>query len=468
MPSPDDNPSSSPPSGAFDVGLLSPVTVTHDHLVGDTRIAAAMVEVEVALARSSARAGIVPESAASAIASALDGWEPDAAELARLAVAGGNPVIPLVAVLRARVATADADAATWVHRGATSQDVVDTALMLVAGRAIAQIDASLAVVTDALAGLADRHRATVMAARTLTQQSTPTTFGLVAAGWLVGAVAARRGLPRELPVQLGGASGTLASFVELGGGPLTGVPSALALPALLAEELGLAAPALAWHTRRGVITGLGDALATAIDSLGVIAADLATLSRTEIGEVGEPGGAGVGGSSAMPQKQNPVRSVLIRSAAQRAPGLAAELHRSAATAVDQRPDGAWHAEWPVLRELLRLALGTSALGAELLPGLHVDAERMRENLERTGPLIVSERLSLVLGPRLGPTRVQEYVDRAGRGGDLAAILHAELADDPDVAGIDLVDLLDPARYLGAADALITAALLDSASPGPLS
>lgn len=341
---------------------------------------------------------------------------------------GGNPVIPLVAVLRARVAEVDAEAAGWVHRGATSQDVIDTALMLVASRALTRVDSALAATVDALALLADGHRATVMAARTLTQQSTPMTFGLVAAGWLLGVAEARRNLPRALSV------------------------------ALLAEELGLAAAALPWHTRRTPITGLGDALTTVIDSLGVIATDVATLSRTEIGELGEPGGVGMGGSSAMPQKQNPIMSVLIRSAAQRAPGLAAELHRSAASSVDQRPDVAWHAEWPALRELLRLSLGASDLAAQLLVGLRVDAERMRGNLERTGPLIVAERLSLVLEPLVGPARVREYVRLASRGENLAALLAA----DPALVSVNLAGLLDPTHYLGASNALIDAALADAA------
>ncbi len=433
----------------FDVGLLSPVTAGHDASVSDAAVASAMVEVEIALAWASARADIAPDSAASAIASALAGWHPDAAKLARAAVAGGNPVIPLIAALRAQVGTVDAHAAAWVHRGATSQDIVDTALMLVASRALARVEASLATAVDALAALADQHRGTVMAARTLTQQSTPTSFGLVAAGWLLGVVDARSALPRELPAQLGGASGTLASFVELGG-----ERAATALPALFAAELGLAAPTLPWHTRRGVVTRLGDALTTVIDSLGVIATDVATLSRTEIAELSESGG---GGSSAMPQKQNPVRSVLIRSAAQRAPGLAADLHRSAATAVDQRPDGAWHAEWPVLRELLQLALGTSALAAELMSRLQVDAERMRHNLAQTGPLIVSERLSLALGPKIGAAAVQGYVHRALAGEDLAALLAADSA----LEGIDILALVDPAEYLGAQDALIDEALREA-------
>ena len=433
----------------FDVGLLSPVTVGHDALVSDAAIAAAMVEVEVALARASAAVGIVPASAASAISTALTGYRPDTAELARQSRGGGNPVIPLVAELRARVAAADPDAAGWVHRGATSQDIVDSALLLVASLAVAAIDASLTTVADTLAYLAAEHRGTLMAARTLTQQSTPTTFGLVAAGWLLSVDEARATLDRPLPAQLGGASGTLASFVELGG-----AAAAVGLPARFAAELGLAAPVAPWHSRRAAITGLGDALVTATDAVGTIAANVATLSRTEIGELGEAGGAGHGGSSAMPQKQNPVLSVLIRSAAQRAPGLAAELHRSAALTVDQRPDGAWHAEWPVLRELLRLALGASATAAELLVGLRVDAGRMRANLAASGPLLVAERLSLVLGPRLGAARVQELVDRAAAGEDLAALL----ATEPGVGDLDLGELLDPANYTGAADALIDAAL----------
>jgi 3-carboxy-cis,cis-muconate cycloisomerase len=442
------------PSSEFDVGLLSPVTVGHDGLVSDAEIASAMVEVEVALARASAAVGLVPESAAEAIATALTGFRPDPAALARDARDGGNPVIPLVAALRSRVAEADPDGAGWVHRGATSQDIIDSALMLVASRAVQQIEASLGDAADSLARLATEHRDTIMAARTLTQQSTPTTFGLVAASWLLAVDEARVGLTQRLPAQLGGASGTLASFVELGD-----AKSAAALPARFAAELGLEAPAAPWHTRRGAVTRLGDILATVTDALGAIATNVATLSRTEIGELSEAGGAGHGGSSAMPQKQNPVLSVLIRSAAQRAPGLAAELHRSAALTVDQRPDGAWHAEWPVLRELLRVALGASATAAELLGGLRIDRERMRANLAASGPLLVAERLALVLGPRLGSSPVQQLIDRATAGEDLAALL----ADESGIGDLDLGELLDPANYTGAAGILVDAAVADHAA-----
>ena len=248
------------------------------------------------------------------------------------------------------------------------------------------------------------------------------------------------------PAQLGGAGGTLASFVELYG---AGV--AAELPAAFAAELALAVPDAPWHTTRWPVTELGDALVQAIDAVGVIATDVATLGRTEIGELSE--GVG-GGSSAMPQKQNPAASVLIRSAALRAPQLGATLHLAAAFAVDERPDGAWHAEWPALRELLRLALGATGTAARLVAGLQVDADAVARNLAQTDGLIVAERLSLALGPVLGKARVTAIVSAAGRGEDLAALLRAE----PELAGVDLDALLDPAGYTGLADALIERAV----------
>lgn len=446
---------------ALDGGLLSPVTVGHDETVTDAAYLDALVTAEVALARAWVEAGVAPAEAIDEIETEF-GWQGalrgcrdhgvDGTALAAAAVAGGNPVIPLVGRLKERVGV---DARVWVHRGATSQDIVDTAAMVVARAATSRIVAALVHTEVSLRSLARSRRDEVAAARTLTQHAVPTTIGLRAAGWLRSVERARArvdDVQHHLPAQLGGAAGTLASFVEI-----AGPEAAAALPAAFAHELGLAAPEAPWHTSRWPVTELGDALVQAIDAVGKIATDVATLSRTEIGELAE--GAG-GGSSAMPQKRNPAASVLIRSAALRAPQLGATLHLASALAADERPDGAWHAEWPTLRELLRLALGATAHAASLVAGLHVDTDAVARNLAATGGLIVSERLSIVLGPVLGAARVSELVTAAAAGGDLAGLLAAS----PDVAALAaeagatpeafVADLLDPARYTGLAGRLV--------------
>jgi len=446
---------------ALDEGLLSPVTVGHDETVTDAAYLDALVTAEVALARAYREIGLAPDEAVDEIETEF-GWQGalrgcrdhgvDGTALAAAAVAGGNPVIPLVGRLKERVGV---DARLWVHRGATSQDIVDTAAMVVARAATSRIVAALVHTEVSLRSLARSRRDEVAAARTLTQHAVPTTVGLRAAGWLRGVERARArvdDMQHQLPAQLGGAAGTLASFTEI-----AGPEAAAALPAAFAHELGLATPDAPWHTSRWPVTELGDALVQAIDAVGKIATDVATLSRTEIGELAE--GAG-GGSSAMPQKRNPAASVLIRSAALRAPQLGATLHLASALAADERPDGAWHAEWPTLRELLRLALGATAHAASLVAGLHVDTDAVARNLAATGGLIVSERLSIVLGPVLGAARVAELVTEAAAGGDLAALLAAS----PDVAALAAAagatpeafaaDLLDPARYTGLAGRLV--------------
>lgn len=403
-----------------------------DLLVADSAIVAALVRVEVALVAAAARAGIVPTDAADAVAASLNGLGIEASTLASQASVGGNPVIPLVPLLRAEVARHSPDAAQCVHRGPTSQDVLDTALMLVAADAVDQIRRDLAKAAARVGEMADRHRGTVMVGRTLTQHATPTTFGAVAAQWalaLADAVVALDRVRGELPVQLGGASGTLASFVALGGSD-----AAARLPQLLAEELGLAAVPT-WHVRRTPVTRLGNALVEAVDAAAFIGSQVAVLARPEIAEVAEGTG---GGSSTMPQKQNPVASILLRSLGQRAPGLAAELHRSAALAVDQRPDGAWHAEWPALRELLRLALGAGDRVVALVVGLQVDSDRMAHTLADAGPAILSERVSLVAG--------------SDAAAELIAAAQSGRVPDVDPA------LLDPAGYLGLAEQLVDQAL----------
>jgi len=348
-----------------------------------------------------------------------------------------------------------------VHRGATSQDILDTALMLTARRALAIVLDDAHTTITALAALADRHRETLMAARTLTQHSVPTSFGLKAVGWLHGIVRATRRLDAtraQLCVQWGGAGGTLASFALLGP-QRTGIE----LQQAIAAQLNLKVPLVPWHTQRAFITEVADAATQLSDALGKIATDVLVLVRPEIGELKEPHAAGRGVSSAMPQKQNPVLSVLINGATHRAPSFAADLHRSA-NAVDERPDGAWHGEWSAFRELLRLVGGAAHLATQLIPGLIVNTDAMLANVRRDGPLIVSERLMLEFGPFVGKKKLHEMVTASVRDStvDLAATLRAE----PSLAMISderLAASLDPANYLGAADDLITRVLDDLAA-----
>ncbi|MEN2738408.1 lyase family protein [Microbacterium sp. X-17] len=434
-----------------DEGLLTPVGVGFDEPVADAAVLDALVTAEVALTRSWAAAGAASAATADAVSAVL-GWRGDAgfctghgielAALAAHAVADGNPVVPLVPRLRAAVPP---EHRVWVHRGATSQDILDTALVLVARDAGARLVAALQEAEAALADLARVGRGTVAAARTLGQHAVPTTVGLRAATWVAGLRRARGRLDTALaalPAQLGGAAGTLASFVAI-----ADAATAAGLPRRYAAELGLVAPEAPWHTNRWPITELGDALVQAVDACGVVATDVATLSRTEIGELAE---GAPGGSSAMPQKQNPVASVLVRSAAIRAPHLGATLHAAAALAGDERPDGAWHAEWPALRELLRLALGATGTLARLASGLRVDEAAVARNLAATRGLIVAERLAIELTPLVGADAVAALLARAAAGESLPAVLAA--ADG--LEGVDVGALLDPAGYTGLAGDLV--------------
>ncbi|MFI7584801.1 lyase family protein [Kocuria sp. M1N1S27] len=452
-----------------DVGLLSPGAHRGDGHTDDTAVLQALLDVEAAWVAAQSGAGLAPPGAAASARAAARAEDYDAADVARRAEGGGNPVIPLLADYRRRLGDLDPEAVRWVHRGLTSQDVMDTAMMLVVHRAAGPLARDLGHTRDALAGLADAHRGTVLAARTLTQHALPTTFGLKAASWLAGLQDLEDDLAEldRLPVSYGGAVGSLAASVALFPGAPDAAERALDLARRWARELGLSLPPHVWHTARRPVLRTGETLAAVCSSLGRIANDVLLLSRPELGELREPAAEGRGVSSAMPQKQNPVLSVLLKRTALTAPQLVAQLQLAASLSLDERPDGAWHAEWPALRELTRLTVAASSHAAELTAGLTVGTTRMRANLDASGPAVLAERISAALAPLVpaaggssGAQRVQAVVREhaTDRPGLLTALVRlAAGAERPGGAAVDeefVAGLLDPAGYLGANDLLI--------------
>ena len=408
----------------------------------------AMLEAERALAAAGAAADLVPPEAAAEIGKACDADRFDAGALAVEGRAAGNAAEPLVRALAGAVGQ---DASRWVHRGATSQDVVDTAAMLVARSALAAIVGEADRVAAACARLAREHRSTPMVARTLLQQAVPTTFGLKAAGWLVAVVGARDALVRvrheRLAAQLGGAGGTLSAFGEQG----------VAVLEAYARELGLLVPTLPWHADRTRVAELGAALGAAAGVAAKIALDVQLLAQTEVGEVAE---GDAGGSSTMPHKRNPVGATLARACAELATAHAGVLER-ALVGEHERAAGVWHAEPAALSGALAYAGGALHALAGSLEALVVDPEAMRRNLDSTGGLVLAERVALLLmdsHPRAeAQTIVREAAARA-RETD-TSFRDALLADTR--AGLDaaaLADALDPETYLGAAGALVDRAL----------
>jgi 3-carboxy-cis,cis-muconate cycloisomerase len=445
-----------------DSGLLAPTWAGTpvEAVTCDEAWLSAMLEVEAALARSQARLGLMPAAHAEVITKVAEAGGLDVVALARAARAAANPVVALVPAFTALVAAVDPEAAEHVHRGSTSQDVLDSAAMLIARRVLAQIDADLSRVAAALAATAEEHRDTLVAGRTLAQHAVPTTFGLKAAGWLqlaLDALAKVRSVASAgLPASLGGAAGTLAAYGEFARQAGEPAMDGVELIAPFAEELGLAEPVLPWHTVRTPIADLGAMLSFVAGALGKFAVDVQTLSRTEIGEVAEPAADGRGASSAMPQKRNPVLATLIVSAGRQVPALALVLAQSM-IAEDERPAGAWHTEWQALREALRLVGGAAFTAAELAEGLEVHPDRMRANIELTHGAIVAERLAVALTPELGKAQAKALLAQAST--TAGATFGEVLRSLPELAGLDLDDLLDPARYTGAAGPLVDRVLL---------
>ncbi len=354
-----------------------------DHRAGqhmtDQALLGSMVVVESAWLGALAAAGLAPADCAGADLSKLLA-DDDCESLAVAAEDGGNPVIGLVELLRQRAAPA---IAPWIHRGLTSQDVLDSSLMFAVRAVVDDLASQLKEQVSNLAELAALHRATPMVARTLTQHAAPTTFGAKAAGWLNGVVDAFERLGALItPIQIGGAAGTWAATTELAT-LLTDAADPAKVSADLVQTVATALGLdvrLPWHTTRAPVTAAADALVGCTDCWGRIASDIVILVRPEIAELSEPAGEHRGGSSSMPHKRNPVLSILIRRAALSAPQLAATLHAAAALANDERPDGAWHAEWDTLRTLGRRTVVAGSQCGELLAGLTVHSEQMAENL----------------------------------------------------------------------------------------
>lgn len=341
---------------------------------GDEAHLRAALDFEAALARAEAAEGLIAEDAAAAIAAVCQDFSCDMAELADAAAHAGTLAIPLVERLRARLAQDDPEAAKALHRGATSQDVADTALMLQAREGVAILRGRARAISEVLVGLAERHAATPMIGRTLMQAALPITFGLKVAGWTLGVEAALARLEREaeaaLVLQLGGPAGTMGGL-------------SLKVAERMAADLGLAAPTLPWHARREAVAGLAAALGILVGAVGKIALDVALMAQGEVGEAFEPRQAGRGGSSAMAHKRNPTGCQIALSAAGRAPGLVASI-LSGLPQAHERGLGGWQAEGPVLAELFLIADGALAAMATVAEGLEVDEAAMARNLAAAG------------------------------------------------------------------------------------
>lgn len=432
-----------------------------DHLFTTERMSAifsdsgriqGMLDFEAALARAEALAGMIHQEVAEAIAAHCHAGRFAIEALAEGAAKAGNPAIPLIAALTAQVANDNAEAARFVHWGATSQDAMDTGLILQLRDALVAFDADLARLARACAHLAERSADMPLAGRTWLQQASPTTFGLKVAGWLSAVNRHRERLrqlrPRVLVAQLGGSVGTLAAFGAAG----------LDVAAALADDLGLAAPDMPWHTHRDRVVEVATALGLLTGTLGKMARDLALLAQTEISEAFEPTEPGKGTSSTLPQKRNPVGSSVALAAATRVPGLVATM-LSAMPQEHERGLGGWQAEWETLPEIARLTAGALWQMTQAVEGMELDSSRMRANLDVTQGVICAEAVAMALVPFLGKSAAHKVIEDASRHAlDQHRPLRAVLADMPQVIAAlsaDALDRLCDARNAtGLADQLI--------------
>ncbi|WRH93551.1 3-carboxy-cis,cis-muconate cycloisomerase [Pseudomonas fluorescens] len=418
----------------------------------------AMLDFEAALARAEARVGLIPSSAVAPIAAACNAGLYDFAALGEAIATAGNSAIPLVKALGKQIASTDAEAERYVHLGATSQDVMDSGLVLQLRQALVLIEDDLAQLADSLAVQAQRHAATPLAGRTWLQHATPVTLGMKIAGWLGAVTRSRQRLrelkPRLLVLQFGGASGTLAALGE----------QAMPIAQALAEELQLTLPEQPWHTQRDRVVEFGAVLGLIAGSLGKFGRDISLLMQTEAAEVFEPSAPGKGGSSTMPHKRNPVGAAVLIGAATRVPGLVSTLF-SAMPQEHERSLGLWHAEWETLPEICCLVSGSLQQARLLAEGLEVDAERMARNLELTEGLVLAEAVSIVLAQRVGRDAAHHLLEQCcKRAVAEQRHLRAVLGDEPQVtaelSNAELDHLLNPAHYLGQAKTWVERAVAE--------
>ena len=411
-----------------------------------------MLDFEAALARAEAAAGVIPQRSAEPIATACKAASFDLAALAEAATHSGNLAIPLVKALTSRVATTDPEAARYVHWGATSQDVIDTATMLMLRVGIDILLSDLGRAVAGFAGLARRHRDTAMVARTWLQHALPMPLGLKLAEYAAALHRSRRRLTRlraeTLVLQFGGAAGTLAALGDKG----------LLVAEKLAQDLALPLPEAPWHTHRDRVAEAASVLAILAGSCGKIARDISLMMQTDVAEAFEPAGEGRGGSSTMPHKRNPVAAASALAAAAMAPNLAATI-LAAQVQEHERSAGPWHAEWPTLPTLLLVTSGGLTAIVNIAEGLEVDAVRMRANLDATRGLIMAEAVSFALAEKIGKSDAHRLVEAASKQA-VAEKKHLRnvLAADPKVsaqlAADRLAKLFEPKAYQGASQALI--------------
>jgi len=411
-----------------------------------------MLDFEAALARAEAATGVIPASAVAPIEKACRAEKFDLAVLAEAATRAGNLAIPLVKALTTAVARADADAARYVHWGATSQDVIDTATMMTLRAAIEALLADLDRAIAGFANLARKHRDTPMVARTWLQHALPMPFGLKLAEYAAALHRSRGRFLRlrgdGLALQFGGAAGTLAALGDKG----------LLVAERLSQQLKLPLPDAPWHGHRDRVAEAASVVAIAAGSCGKIARDVSLMMQTEVAEAFEPSGEGRGGSSTMPHKRNPVAAATALAAAIMAPNLAATIF-AAQVGDHERSAGPWHAEWPTLPNLLLVTSGALAAIVDIAEGLEVDAARMRANLDTTGGLIMAEAVTMALAETIGKSEAHHLVEAASKKAvaekkQLRDVLAKDTKVTAHLSANKLTKLFEPMAYQGASQTLI--------------